>query len=235
MDELLEAFAETFYGYGSYGGQYWFIGLEEGGGGSAEEIGRRLSAWDRRGRRELDDVAEYHREIGVGCYFGPRARLQTTLKQLARMALAADGLGDTTEAVRTYQGAHLGRRGGDSCLLELLPLPSPSTARWGYGERSMLPQLASREKYRQRYVTMRAGRIKERIHEFSPRVVFFYGVAYQATWTHIAGTSMRRIGADLWVGSRAGTTFVIAKHPASYGVSNDYFREAGKLAGSMSA
>ncbi|BAY34333.1 hypothetical protein NIES2107_62380 [Nostoc carneum NIES-2107] len=31
-DELLEKIIETFYGYGNYQGNYWFIGMEEAGG-----------------------------------------------------------------------------------------------------------------------------------------------------------------------------------------------------------
>lgn len=33
-DQLLGEFVHNFYGYGSYGGQFWFIGMEEGGGDS---------------------------------------------------------------------------------------------------------------------------------------------------------------------------------------------------------
>ena len=29
-DLLLDEFAHKFYGYGNYGGQFWFIGMEEG-------------------------------------------------------------------------------------------------------------------------------------------------------------------------------------------------------------
>ena len=37
-DELLQAYIDTFYGFGKYEGKYWFIGMEEGGGGTFEEI-----------------------------------------------------------------------------------------------------------------------------------------------------------------------------------------------------
>jgi hypothetical protein len=54
----LDDFAHRFYGYGNYGGPFWFVGMEEGGGDSSEEIARRLSAWAARGRCELEDAAE---------------------------------------------------------------------------------------------------------------------------------------------------------------------------------
>jgi hypothetical protein len=50
-DILLEEFINNFYGYGNYHGKYWFIGMEEGGGNSIEEINRRLASWNTRGRR----------------------------------------------------------------------------------------------------------------------------------------------------------------------------------------
>lgn len=38
QDDLLQSYMETFYGYGSYTGRYWFVGMEEGGGTSEEAI-----------------------------------------------------------------------------------------------------------------------------------------------------------------------------------------------------
>jgi hypothetical protein len=35
-----------FHGYGNLGAKYWFIGLEEGGGTSLDEVRLRLKTWD---------------------------------------------------------------------------------------------------------------------------------------------------------------------------------------------
>ena len=32
-DKLLESYMKTFFGYGNLHADYWFIGMEEGGGG----------------------------------------------------------------------------------------------------------------------------------------------------------------------------------------------------------
>lgn len=64
-DQLLDDFIQKFRGYGSYEAPWWFIGMEEGGGNDEVELASRLSAWDKRGRLELEDIAEYHREFGV--------------------------------------------------------------------------------------------------------------------------------------------------------------------------
>jgi hypothetical protein len=42
-DPLLQDFMSSFYGYGNFQGAYWFIGMEEGGGDSFEEVSRRLA------------------------------------------------------------------------------------------------------------------------------------------------------------------------------------------------
>jgi hypothetical protein len=74
-DQLLLDFMNAFYGYGNYKAPYWFIGMEEGGGDSFEEVTKRLSVWDRRGRRELEDAAEYFEEVGRFVRSSCRARL----------------------------------------------------------------------------------------------------------------------------------------------------------------
>jgi hypothetical protein len=39
-DQLLEAFMRGFYGFGNYQAQYWFVGMEEGGGNTLDAISR---------------------------------------------------------------------------------------------------------------------------------------------------------------------------------------------------
>jgi hypothetical protein len=230
-DQLLESYPDTFYGYGSYSGRYWFIGLEEGGGGSSREIATRLTTWRNRGHHELEDLFEYHDQIGVWRYFGERAKLQTTWKQLSRIALIAENHGDETDLVRYYQGMLLGRRGGDSCLLELLPLPSPSTAHCLYADLSTLPNLAQRKTYQEHYAKVRAAHLRRRMEEHAPWAVIFYGVDdwTRHWWEAIARVPFEQVDlAGLYVGTNARTVFAIAKHPATYGLGNEYFRRVGE-------
>jgi len=55
-DELLAEYITTFYGYGNYRGEWWLVGMEEGGGDSVNDITSRLTRWNGRGRKELEDV-----------------------------------------------------------------------------------------------------------------------------------------------------------------------------------
>jgi len=114
-DSLLEHFAETFYGYGDYNGYYWLIGMEEGGGDSFDNVEKRLSAWNKRGRSELEDVAEFHRAIDLGEFFDEKPKRQPTWDKLTRILLSAEGLLSTEDQdeqrkqIREYRQTSLGK------------------------------------------------------------------------------------------------------------------------------
>ena len=127
-DQLLAEFADSFFGYGDYRGRVWFVGMEEGGGDSFEELNRRFDVWRERGKQELEDLPAYSRLVGVGRWFEDRPKLQSTWSKLIRLYLSAYETPSGTDAVREFQRARLGRQDGDIALLELLPLPSPSTS-----------------------------------------------------------------------------------------------------------
>ena len=77
-DALVTSFMSGFYGYGSYSANYWFVGMEEGGAGSAEEIVTHLEHWDRRGREELEDLRDFQVTKGNVDYFTGTPKLQGT-------------------------------------------------------------------------------------------------------------------------------------------------------------
>lgn len=53
-----------FCGYGNYDAEHWLLGMEEGSGGSVDEIARRLDAWQSQGEPELADVVTFSTAIG---------------------------------------------------------------------------------------------------------------------------------------------------------------------------
>lgn len=232
-DSLLSLFMQGFFGYGSLSGTCWFIGMEEGGGSSVEEISRRLEAWRQRGMPDVDDVAEYHRAIGLTRNFDSPPRLQTTWGKLIRVYFGLSGdVPPDAEAVRTFQAHTFARRGSDTCLLELLPLPSPSTAVWLYGQCSSLPELESRDRYREVVAPRRAMQIRARIAHHKPKTVVFYGKGYASWWEQIAGTSFRSVpleGSTAMLAERDGIRFAVADHPAATGITSAYFHGLGRL------
>jgi len=190
-----EPFIERFFGYGTWSAPVWFIGMEEGGGSSLAEVETRIGTWQARGANELEDLAEFHRAIGVTRHFGERPALQSTWAKLIRVLFGLRGESADTERVRRQ----LGRQGSETALVELLPLPSPSTSHWLYRDISDISYLASRESYREHVAPLRVRRLRERIAQHRPQVVIFYGLAYRDWWSRIEG--------------EPGTKFVTIPHP----------------------
>jgi hypothetical protein len=228
-DALLDEFAHNFYGYGNYNGRYWFIGMEEGGGDSFAEVSQRLHTWADRGKRELEDVAEYHAAIGMTYLFGERPTLQRTWAKLIRILLSQDGAVPTTEQVREYQRTALGRPEGDTCLVELLPLPSPSTSHWLYAVHSQLAYLASRELYKQAFLAPRMAHLKRRIDECKPSAVIFYSLVYRNYWREIARGDFSLESDGIYTSRGESSLFVMTRHPAAKGVTSEYFHHVGRL------
>lgn len=226
---ILEDFMNRFYGYGSYQGDYWLVGMEEGGGNSFADVERRLNTWKERGKRELEDVAEYHIDLGVTSLFCERPKIQSTWGKLIRILLAIKGYSPTVDQIRQYQRDWLGRITGETCLLELLPLPSPSTGHWTYGEHSQLPYLADRATYRRTLLDGRIKHLQQRIKQYRSKVVLFYSFSYCEYWQAVAGVDfLPAEGGAFYVGHNDLTVFVITKHPAATGLSNDYWHGIGR-------
>jgi hypothetical protein len=68
----LHAFMDTFMGYGDLKADTWFIGMEEGGCNTFENIQTRIGVWAKRGRPGLECCAEYYHAIGAGYLFTPQ-------------------------------------------------------------------------------------------------------------------------------------------------------------------
>jgi hypothetical protein len=223
-DDLLDAFMDSFYGSGHYTAPYWFVGMEEGGHGTFREVAGRLAAWHAGGRRELHELGDANAP-----WFGPRATLQRTWAKLIHTVLSAEGQPVDREAVREYQRTRLGRRAGFDCLLELLPLPSPSTGEWLYSRYSGLPHLVSRDAYREYWAERRANHIRERIAQHQPRAVVFYSVnpTYQHWWKRIAALPFAPPRDGLQVAQSSSTLFIITRHPR--GQRNAHFDAIGRL------
>lgn len=231
-DQLLNEFVQNFYGYGNYNGQFWFIGMEEGGGNSFSNINERLIAWSRRGRHALEDLAQYHAEIGLTDWFNDKPKLQPTWNKLIRILLSSNGQLPTTDPVREYQKILLGRLNGNTCLVELLPLPSPSIGLWLYAQHSQLPSyLANRKTYVQWCLPSRIKHLQEQIIYYKPEAVVFYGLGYKEHWEKIAGIALCQESDKIYTGWNKTTFFVMTKHPATQGVTNEYFHQVGRLIG----
>ncbi|HYW17863.1 MAG TPA: hypothetical protein VE956_00880 [Nodularia sp. (in: cyanobacteria)] len=233
-DELLEKFIETFYGYGNFQGKYWFIGMEESGG-DFENIQKRIDIWSKRGKKEIEDIAEYHEALGYGESFKPGAKLDVPVwRSIIRIVLSAAGNENINiEDVRTYQINELGRIGKETCLLELLPLPSPSLKHWIYKDHSRLSYLSDRVHYENHCLENRINEISEKIKKHQPKAVVFYGIGYEYSWKKITKTitdvEFLPTSEGFLTCRNSQTVFVISQHPVARGLTNEYFHNIGKL------
>ena len=217
LDDLwLSQYMDSFLGYGNTKARLWFVGMEEGGGGTVEEVAARLGAWSQRGRLVVDDVAEFHQAIGQQHWFKPGAPTQSTWRQLIRTTLLANELPVSLEAIRDYQVQRFARLGGDVASLELLPLPSTSTRteHWRYSSWSKLKALESRDIYQQQFLPLRIARLQTLMTQERPSAVVFYGVTYQPHWEAISGASF---GAGEFPRARVvdGTSYFVVPHPTA--------------------
>jgi hypothetical protein len=233
MIDALEAYMASFAGYGGLRAPLWFVGMEEGGGRDVEELTRRVETWDARGRQRLEDLADYHRAIGMSHHFEAPFPLQRTWGPLARVLQAALGASTDHPALRRVQTTQLGAHGGGAALLELLPLPAPDTESWPYAALATnLPALRDRAAYRTTYEPARLAMLRGLIREGGPRAVVCYGLGYRDAWTALAGAPLRPVTIAerrCYVGEGAGPMFLAVPHPVAHGGTNRFWEAVGSV------
>ncbi|MBK9925674.1 MAG: hypothetical protein IPP66_10315 [Anaerolineales bacterium] len=229
-DKFLLEFANGFYGYGNYQASCWFLGMEEGGGNSVDEINRRLFTWKARGGMELEDMAEYHVAIGIPAYFGKKPKIQNTWGKQIRFLFGTRNQPVSTDTVREYQRTSWGRKNDDSCIFELFPLPSPGTSVWIYGQESALEILKDRETYRNTFFPNRASHIRRNIEKFQPKIICAFGITYLNYWEALIDGKFHENEKEKYFYSNIGETkFVVLQHPAAIGVTSEYFYNLGRM------
>ena len=174
-EAMLVEFSQQFKTQGNRDGQYWFIGIEEGGGATEKEVDSMLDKWDRDGRC---DVAMLHdpESDKVTCKWFDTSRvgdppIQKTWGAQIRILLSMLGISADREKVRQYQANQFGTPKGETCLMEMLPLPNPGINRWIYSELSDLPQFVSRDAFSAHSVDARIDRFRELVLLHQPTSV----------------------------------------------------------------
>jgi hypothetical protein len=157
------------------------------------------------------------------------------------MLLIARGGTDEAAAILNYQRGNLGAKIGDTCLIELLPLPSPQTSVWNYGRWSALPWLRSRAEYVSFCRQRRARELAEKVRLYHPKLVICYGTTLAPndsllpTWSHLASGNFQQavLGRKVLLERHSGhTAFFVTKHPAAPELRSrtaEYFREIGGI------
>lgn len=228
---LLKKFSNKFLGYGNLKSKYWFIGMEPGAPRDAKLHKRFFAIWEERGGKDVDDVKDFHLAINEKHYnelFEGKIKYQKTWGVLIKLIFNFNGeIFFTLEDVKKYQREKLGRLKSDHCLLELLPLPSPSN------KDSDWKQLYSnffrtRKDYEKEYLPKRVNKINSLIKKNQPEFVIFYGIKYRKQFEKIAGQiEFEEIiikKNKLFFNKYKGTLFLLIPQP-SQGVSDEYLRQ----------
>jgi hypothetical protein len=226
----LDDFMVRFAGYGNKSAPLWFVGLEEGGGQTVEELATRVNAWSARGGHALEDLADYHRAIGQAKYFDPPYPLQRTWASLCRVRQAWLDQPTDVATLKIIQSRELGRSHGGSNLVELMPLPATSVNHWPYT--SLVadhPMLIDRDTYRRTYAPRREALIRELVQSGHAQAVVFYGQR-PGSWSAIAGTPLQEIAVSdrrSYASASRGIYFIAVPHPASHGLTSAFWSAVG--------
>lgn len=147
---------------------------------------------------------------------------------LIRIYLAFQDLESGKEAVRDFQSIQFGSQKGGFSLLELFPLPSPSTDEWIYAGVTEIPYLLNRSIYKYYLYPKRSEELRRRILLHEPRIVVVCGKDYLEEWEGITRAAFQDVALDDAKESLLGKTrILLIPHPVSYGRSQKYWVSVG--------
>jgi len=226
--DLIKSYMHSFYGYGNWKSNFWFVGIEEGGGGEIGNVTRRLDSWNQY-KVDLLDNQIHHSNIKLDCFF-VKGQLQNTWRKLILTKLSFENKATDRECIRDVQKNDWGHLNSKNLLIELFPLPSPNNTKWFYDKWTGLDVLRYRESYYDYITEERVNYIKNKISEYHPSVILFYGKKMGDNWDKIIGT---KASEEILVGKSKikfirinNTCYFQSPHPASV-YSNKFWIELG--------
>jgi hypothetical protein len=188
-DELLfHDFATRFLGYGSLNASVWFVGPEAGGGASIAEVHDRVILWDRRGRKETEDLQEYHQDLKLPPKSDWARKEQATWAAFIRVIFAIGAKEPGEGDVLRFQVEEFGKREGDFCALDVSQISCPRKKDWILGPTG-IGWLKTKEAYKGKVCDPRCVLFRSLLNSYTPNLVIFYGVGedIQGLWAKIAG------------------------------------------------
>lgn len=230
--ELVEANIRNFFGYGNPQAKWWFVGMEEHGGESVDESRKRLQVWRELGGKALLDLARFHE---AACINMPHLHTPvnwrkacSAWKRQIHILLAAQGLPCDDEHINE-QFADWGAQVGNTCLIELKPLPCPNWPSWPWPQWCHVEE--SKTRFLKRIQTDRCQRIMDMLNASPPpRCVVFYstGRTFLLLWEKIAGCAFDPVVASGIYGKKiADTVFVAIPQRHKGGISYRLMTQVG--------
>lgn len=157
----------SFKGYGNPAGPYWFVGIEEYGQGTEQELITRACQL-----QEIDDLSRVHSLPDL------HLDVQRLIPRWGAMCKIVLRLKDNPdwwdgETCRRYHSHTLGTADGETFLAELLPLPKPSDRHWP----DWWPW-SSWDEYARTVLPERTAALRNLFDTNQPRFVFCCGKSY---------------------------------------------------------
>ena len=192
-EKALKHWIDNFYGYGSWGARFWFVGYEESGGDLPEEVGEKLNYFYKLpvpNTPTLCDIRELYRQVAFRVdgpraekfsnlhdqRFGSQATLHGAWKNL--IAFEHGSKNEKLPDLLTYQkNAFALPSASNEALIPLYPLPAHNHA-WYYAWLDLpeFPFLKSRALYQDYVYPNRMQTILKNISVYNPEVVLMYGM-----------------------------------------------------------
>jgi hypothetical protein len=194
-EKNLNHWIENFYGYGSWQAKFWFIGFEESGGNTPEEVAEKFNyfakAHPTASGGTLCDIRELYQQVTVTeddrkgdlftnrfeYRFGPQAIQHGVWKNLIAFVHGYENkkLPDLLAYQRQKLALPAAQR---EALISLYPLPSPHNHAWYYSWLDMpqVPFLKSRARYLEHLYEKRIQCILRNINLHKPEVALLFGM-----------------------------------------------------------
>jgi hypothetical protein len=193
-EEALRHWIDNFYGYGSWHARFWFIGYEEGGGETPEEVADKLNYFYKTHAQTdggLCDIREFYKHVAVR-RDGPKANSFNNLYEYRfdknaiqhgiwkNLIAFVHGYEQTNvpNLLAYQQHQFLSSTAYNEALIPLYPLPGPNSHAWYYSWLD-LPQLGflkSRTLYQEHVYQRRMHTILSNISTHKPELVLMYGM-----------------------------------------------------------
>ena len=194
---------ESFIGYGTTKADYWFLGMEEGGGGD-DNIRARLKF------QNIEDCKNAHQILGITEYHSGKRKIQRTWRGMCYTMLKIEGKEPTRELIRNYQANELGRTTGNTFLCELMPLPKPNMGSWEYDD--LIPQYKSRKDYYDKVKPVRINLLKNLFSQENPKVIVAYGKKFWNDYRKIFDNVEFQKVDNFLVGMQKTTKIILTDH-----------------------
>jgi hypothetical protein len=168
--------------------------------------------------------------------FLPNATTQSTWKfPIALAIFLREGRRPSKDEILDFQRFILAdAKRNIASTLELMPLPSPDTSSWLYGD---IHGFETREEYLRTFKKQRAQGLKGLVQKYSPKLVIFYSIGYLRTgeWVDVIGKMPEEITGQMYFTQTEKTSFCVIPQGASFGMSYDRLYEfAEKIRDSVS-